>query len=139
MAVTTTTALLIAATAASAYGTIQAGKAQKAASTMASRQAEADARTATVERKRALIKTLAEQNVGAAAQGRTISSISALQSEDLRRASYDETLIKGGAAAQVSANTAAGKAAMNQAYTKAAGTLLSGGYQYSKTSAPKAD
>lgn len=139
MAVATGTAiaLMAATTAASAYGSIQAGKAQKAQFKAQADQADRDARTQTIERKRALIETLATQNVGAASQGRTISSIASLQQEDVRRAGYDETLIKGGAAAQRSSLEAAGKSAMQSAYLNAGTSLLSGASQMASLSAPK--
>jgi hypothetical protein len=126
-------AVAIAGTAAlGAYSSIESGKAQKRAYDAQARQAESDARTQTIERKRALIETLAQQNVGAAAQGRTISSISHLQQEDVRRAGYDETLIAGGAAAQAGAYRTAGKSAKRQGYTSAAQSLLGGAYQGAK-------
>ena len=128
---------LLAATAAvSAYSAVQTGKAQSAAADAQARQAENDAKTQLVERKRALIETLAAQNVGAAAQGRTISSISALQSEDLRREGYDETLIKGGAAAQSKAYKDAGSAAVTSSYLNAGSSLLSGATQYASLKTP---
>ena len=119
-------------TALSAYGQIQAGKAQEAQMEAAAQQAESDARTQTIERKRALLETLAEQNVGAAAQGRTISSISTLQQEDVRRGKYDETLIKGGAAASASASRAAGSAAKTAGLISAGATIGQGAYSASK-------
>ena len=124
--------ILLASTAVSVYSDIQSGKAQSAAADAQARQAENDAKTQLVERKRALIETLAAQNVGAAAQGRTISSISALQSEDLRREGYDETLIKGGAAAKSKAYKDAGRAAVTSSYLKAGSSLLSGASSYAK-------
>lgn len=128
---------LLAATAtASAYGAIQSGQAQSSAAKAQARQAETDAKTQLIERKRALIETLAAQNVGAAAQGRTISSISALQGEDIRRAGYDETLIKGGAAAQSQAYQEAGKAAKTQSYISAGSSLLGGASSYAQLQAP---
>lgn len=125
--------LLAASTAVSAYGAVASGQAQSAAAKAQAAQAEADARTQTIERKRALIQTLAQQNVGAAAQGRTIESISALQQEDIRRASYDETLIAGGAASQVNAYNAAASSASSSGLLSAGTTLLSGAYDYAKT------
>lgn len=128
---------LLAATAAtSAYGAIQSGQAQSSAAKAQARQAETDAKTQLIERKRALVETLAAQNVGAAAQGRTISSISALQGEDIRRAGYDETLIKGGAAAQSQAYQEAGKSAVSQSYISAGSSLLGGASQYAQLQAP---
>ena len=124
--------LLAASTAVSAYGAISSGQAQSAAAKAQARQAEADARTQLIERKRNLIETLAAQNVGAAAQGRTISSISTLQQADIERAAYDETLIEGGAAAQSSAYNAAASAASLSGLTSATGSLLSGAYEYAK-------
>mgnify|MGYP006883057681 CR=1 FL=1 len=124
--------LLAATTAVSAYSAVQTGKAQSKAAEAQARQAENDATTQLVERKRALIQTLAQQNVGAAAQGRTISSISALQSEDIRRSGYDETLIKGGAAAEAGALRSAGQAAKTAGYMKAGSSLLGGATQYAK-------
>ena len=130
---------LLAATAAtSAYGAISTGRAQSAQAKAQAKQAEADARTQLIERKRALIETMAAQNVGAAAQGRTISSISALQQEDVRRAGYDETLIKGGAAAQASAYRQAGSSAMTSGLISAGSSLLSGAMQYYQLGTPKA-
>lgn len=127
----------IAATATvSAYGAIQSGQAQSAAAQAQARQAENDANTQLIERKRALIDSLAQQNVGAAAQGRTISSISALQSEDLRREGYDETLIKGGAAAQSQAYRDAGSAAVTSSYFSAGSSLLGGATQYASLKTP---
>ena len=124
--------LLAASTAVSAYGAYSSGQAQSVAAKAQARQAESDARTQTIERKRALIETLAQQNVGATSQGRTISSISALQSEDVRRAGYDETLIKGGAASQVNAYNAAAKTASTSGLLNAGSSLLGGAYQYAK-------
>lgn len=115
-----------------AYSTIQSGKAQASAYKAQAKQAESDAKTQTIERKRALIETLANQNVGAAAQGRTISSIANLQQEDVRRAGYDETLIKGGAAAKSSAYTAAGKSATQSSYLNAGIGLLKSGQDAAK-------
>lgn len=124
--------LLAASTAVSTYSAVSSGKAQSAAAEATARQAESDARTQTIERKRLLIETLAQQNVGAAAQGRTISSISNLQQEDVRRAGYDDTLIKGGASASASASRSAGSSASSSSYLKAGSSLLSGAYQYAK-------
>lgn len=124
--------LLATTTAVSAYSSVQQGKAQSKAAEAQARQAETDARTQTIERKRALIETLAAQNVGAAAQGRTISSISTLQQEDVRRAEYDNTLIKGGASAQVNAYKYAGKTAQQQGYLNAGSSLLQGGMNFAK-------
>jgi len=130
MAVTTTTAIILAAgaAAAGAYASYESGQAQKEAAEAQAQQAESDARTQTIERKRKLIETLAQQNVGAAAQGRTISSLSSLQQEDVRRAGYDETLIAGGAAAEASASRAAGKSAAKLGTINAGASLLKGGY-----------
>ena len=122
---------LIGSTLLSGYSALQQGKAQSAAMKAQADQAEAEARTQTIERKRRLIETLAQQNVGAAAQGRTISSISTLQQEDIRRAGYDETLIKGGAAAQSSAAQSAASSALSSGYLSAGSSLLSGAYKYS--------
>lgn len=128
--------LLAATTAVSAYGTIQSGQAQSAVAEAQARQAESDARTNLIERKRALIETMAAQNVGAAAQGRTISSISALQQEDVRRAGYDEKLISAGGSAQAGAYRAAGQQAKTQSYLNAGSTALQGAYQYSLLQKP---
>ena len=130
------TGAMIASTLLSAYSQYQQGQAQSNAYKAQARQAENDAKTQLVERKRALIETLAAQNVGAAAQGRTISSISALQSEDLRREGYDETLIKGGAAAQAQAYRDAGRAAVTSSYLNAGSSLLSGATQYASLKTP---
>lgn len=127
---------ITASTAVSAYSAVSAGKAQKEQYKAQARQAETDARTQTIERKRALIETLAAQNVGAAAQGRTISSISTLQQEDVRRSEYDNTLIKGGAAAQVNAYKYAGKTAQQQGYLNAGSSLLQGATSYAMLQAP---
>ena len=125
---------LLAATAAvSTYSAVQTGKAQSRAANEQARQAENDAKTQLIERKRSLIETLAAQNVGAAAQGRTISSISALQGEDIRRAGYDETLIKGGASAKAGALRSAGSAAKTQGYITAGSSLLGGATKYAET------
>lgn len=122
---------LLAATAAtSAYGAISSGKAQSEQAKAQAAQAESDARTQTIERKRALIETLAAQNVGAASQGRTIQSIAGLQQEDLRRAGYDETLIKGNAAAQSNAYKSAASSAMTSGLISAGSSLLSGATSY---------
>jgi len=128
--------LLVASTATSAYGAISSGKAQQSAANEQARQAEAEGRTQQIERKRALIETMAMQNVGAAAQGRTISSISALQSEDVRRAGYDETLIKGGTAAQAQQYKTAGSAAYTSGLLNAGSSLLSGATSMSKLKLP---
>lgn len=125
--------LLAASTAVSAYGQIQAGKAESRAAEAQAQQAESEAKSQLIERKRALIQTMAAQNVGAAAQGRTISSISALQQEDVRRAGYDQTLIKGGASQQASAYRAAGSAAKSASLLSAGSTVLDGAYKYAKT------
>jgi hypothetical protein len=126
------TGALIASTLLAAKGSIDAGKAQSRAYEAQAKQAENDARTQTIERKRALIETLAEQNVGAASSGRTIGSISHLQEEDVRRAGYDETMIKGGASAKATAARNAGASAKSAGYTKAASSLLGGYYQHKK-------
>ena len=76
------------------------------------------------------------QNVGAAAQGRTISSISALQSEDIRRAGYDEILIEGGAAAQAQQYQTAGSAAYASGLLNAGSSLLGGVTSMSKLKSP---
>lgn len=139
--------LMAATAAAGVYSSVQQGKAADNASKAQAQQAEAQAQQAEaeaksqiIERKRALIQTMAAQNVGAAAQGRTISSISALQSEDARRAGYDETLIKGGAAATSSAyksaaqaSLSAGKSAKQAGYINAGSSLLSGATGYAQT------
>jgi len=124
-----------------AYGSYKAGEAQEAQYEAQARQAESDATTQLVERKRALIETMAAQNVGAAAQGRTISSISTLQEEDVRRAGYDSLLIKAGGSATASAARSAGQSAKQQGYLKASSTLLSGASNVGMLSAPakKAD
>jgi len=114
------------------YSSVQQGKAQSKAYEAQSRQSEADARTSTIERKRALLETLAAQNVSAAAQGRTISSLSALQQEDIRRERYDETLIESGAIASAEASRSAGKSAKSQGYLNAGSSLLKGASDYSK-------
>ena len=126
------TATLIATSAMGAFGSIQSGRAQEKAYEEQARQAESDAKSQLIERKRVLQETLAAQNVGAAAQGRTISSISALQDEDVRRAGYDETMIQGGAASQARAARTAGKQAKTQSYYQAGSSLLSGATQYIK-------
>lgn len=95
-------------TALSVFSTISAGKAQQASYELQSRQAENDARAKTIERKRALIETMASQNVGAAAQGRTISSIANLQQEDVRRSQYTDVVASGSLAAKKSGLKAAG-------------------------------
>ena len=118
--------------AASTYGAIQAGRSESAASKAQARQAESDARSQLIERKRALVETLAAQNVGAAAQGRTISSISALQQEDVRRGKYDETLIKAGGQAQAEAYRQAGREARTQSYISAGRSLIGGASEYAK-------
>ena len=128
--------LLAASSAISVYSSIQTGRAQQAAAEQQARQAEAEGRTQQIERKRALIETLAMQNVGAAAQGRTISSISALQSEDIRRAGYDEILIKGGAAAQAQQYQTAGSAAYASGLLNAGSSLLGGVTSMSKLKSP---
>lgn len=125
------TAAMIGSTLLSGYSALQQGKASSAAMKAQADQAEAEARTQTIERKRRLIETLAQQNVGAAAQGRTISSIATLQQEDIRRAGYDDTLIKGGAAAQSSAAQSAASNALSSGYLSAGSSLLSGAYKYS--------
>ncbi len=124
--------LLAASTAVSTYSAVSAGNARSNEAKAQARQAENDARTQTIERKRALIETLAEQNVGAAASGRTIGSISHLQQEDIRRAGYDETLIEGGGAAKAQAYRSAGASAKAAGYTKGASSLLGGAYEYAK-------
>lgn len=79
-----------------------------------------------IERKRALVKALAAQNVGAAAQGRTISSISALQSEDIRREKYDQDMLKMGGQVDTSGLKTAGRQAVIRGNTQATSSLLSG-------------
>lgn len=137
---------LIASVALSAFSAVQQGRAAKnAASSQAEAyrqegiQAQRDARTATIERKRALIETMASQNVTAATQGRTISSISALQKEDVRRAKLDKTLIEGGASAKTAsayrageAAKEAGKSAVKSSYLNAGSTIAGGYYTYKK-------
>ena len=117
---------MAASTAVGVYSSIEAGKAADSAAEAQARQAEADAVSSLVERKRALIESLANQNVEAAAQGRTIGSIATLQQEDVRRAGYDETLIKGGAATEAASYRSAGSAAKTQSYLKAGTSLLGG-------------
>ena len=117
---------MAASTAVGVYSSIEAGKAADSAAEAQARQAEADAVSSLVERKRALIESLANQNVEAAAQGRTIGSIATLQQEDVRRAGYDETLIKGGASAEAASYRSAGSAAKTQSYLKAGTSLLGG-------------
>lgn len=113
------------------FSQYQQGQAQSRAYEAQAQQAESDARTSLIERKRALIETLAQQNVGAAAQGRTIGSISALQREDVRRAGYDTKLISGGGAAQAGSLRSAGKSARTQSYLNIGSSLLSGASKYS--------
>ena len=128
---------LMAATAAiGAYSSISAGRAQKKQADAQAKQAEADARTQLIDRKRALIETMAAQNVSAAAQGRTISSISTLQNEDVRRAGYDANIISLGGQSQSSNYRAAGSAAQTGGYISGASTLLGGLGKASLVSTP---
>jgi hypothetical protein len=141
---------MVAIAAVGAYSSIQQGKAAEAAgeaqaqqAQMEAEQAEFDAKAQLIERKRELIKTMAAQNVGAAAQGRTISSISALQSEDVRRGQYDELMITASKDASVSSANYAGQAALSAgsskkqaSYIGAASTLLGGAYSRYKASTP---
>ena len=116
----------------SAYGSMQAGAAEERAMQAEAKQVESDAKGQLIERKRALLETMAQQNVGAAAQGRTIGSISALQQEDVRRSEYDAGIIKSGAKAQAGALREAGASAKTQGFLSAGSSLLSGGYKASK-------
>ena len=118
--------IIAASAAVGAYSSISAGRAQKKQADAQAKQAEADARTQLIDRKRALIETMAAQNVSAAAQGRTISSISTLQNEDVRRASYDANIINLGGQSQASNYRAAGSAAQTSGYISGASTLLGG-------------
>lgn len=127
-----TAALIGGATLFSAYSSYQQGQAQSSAYKAQARQAENDARGQLIERKRALVDTLAAQNVGAAAQGRTISSISAIQNEDVRRAEYDNTIITGTGAAKSQAYKNAASSASSQSYLNAGSSLLSGGTKISQ-------
>ena len=128
--------LLAASAAASAYTAISSGQAQKKQADAQAKQAEADARTQLIDRKRALIETMAAQNVSAAAQGRTISSISTLQNEDVRRAGYDANIISLGGQSQSSNYRAAGSAAQTGGYISGASTLLGGLGKASLVSTP---
>lgn len=130
-------------TALSVFSTIEQGKAQQASYDLQARQAENDARASTIERKRALIETLAAQNVGAASQGRTISSIANLQQEDVRRSDYTEVVASGSLAAKKTGLTAAGNyarlssllSAGSQVYESGEKALsLSGGSSTTSTS-----
>ncbi len=123
---------IIASTVLSAGSAIMSGQAQSRAHKAQARQAENDAKTKTIERKRALLETLALQNVGAASQGRTISSISHLQQEDIRKAGLDETIIKGNASASAAASRSAASSAMTSSLLSAAGTAVGGAAQVSK-------
>lgn len=118
--------LMAASAAVSTYSAISSGQAQKKQADAQARQAELDAKTQLIERKRALIETMAAQNVSAAAQGRTISSISTLQQEDVRRAGYDESIIAAGGASQSAAYRQAGSTAQTGGYISGASTLLGG-------------
>jgi len=126
------TAFMIGSSMLNTYSQIESGKAQQRAMEAEARQVEADAKTQLIDRKRALLETMAQQNVGAAAQGRTISSISALQSEDMRRAKRDETIITSGAAGKAGALRDAGKQAKRQGYLSAGSSLMSSGYKASQ-------
>jgi len=126
------TAFMIGSSMMSSVSTLASGVAQEKAMQAEARQVEADAKTQLIERKRALLDTMAQQNVGAAAQGRTISSISALKSEDFRRSARDEKIIKTGASAQASALRDAGKQARRQSYLSAGTSLMKSGYQASQ-------
>lgn len=118
--------IIAASAAVGAYSSISAGRAQKKQADAQAKQAEADAKTQLIDRKRALIETMAAQNVSAAAQGRTISSISTLQNEDVRRASYDANIISLGGQSQASNYSSAGSAAQTGGYISGASTLLGG-------------
>jgi hypothetical protein len=124
----------IATTAISAYSTIQAGQAQKAAYKAQAKGAELEAKAQSIQEMRRLNRTLAMQNVMFAEGGRAAGEGTAqlIQLEDIEAGRENVEMIKASGATQAEGLRMAGKQAQRASLFKAATIAGTGAYQASQ-------
>jgi hypothetical protein len=124
----------IATTAISAYSTIQAGQAQKAAYKAQAKGADLEAKAQSIQEMRRLNRTLAMQNVMFAEGGRAAGEGTAqlIQLEDIEAGRENVEMIKASGATQAEGLRMAGKQAQRASLFKAATIAGTGAFQASQ-------
>jgi uncharacterized membrane protein YgcG len=122
--------LFAVATAAGAYGQVQAGKAQAYQYKAEAQQAKTQARDAEIARRQKLLQALAERQVATAAGGATLEGTpGVLINESERQANLDALSLEGMTASRVSALNAAARNARTTANIGAFATIAQGASQ----------
>lgn len=122
--------LFAVATAAGAYGQVQAGKAQAFQYKAEAQQAKTQARDAEIARRQKLLQALAERQVATAAGGATLEGTpGVLINESERQANLDALSLEGMTASRVSALNAAARNARTTANIGAFATIAQGASQ----------
>lgn len=120
--------LFAVATAAGAYGQVQAGKAQAYQYKAEAQQAKMQARDAEIARRQKLLQAMAERQVATAAGGATLEGTpGVLINESERQANLDALSLEGMTASRVSALNAAARNARTIANISAGADLLKAG------------
>lgn len=131
--------LALAGTAVSAYQTYAAGQARNAETKAQAQAAEIQARGEEIDRKKALLRSLASQNAMAGGGGITTGgSFAAIQKNDIRNASNDLAQINAERANKVRQLRAAGRSYQTAGSVGAVGDAFSGAIDFGRTYAPKA-
>lgn len=119
--------LFAVATAAGAYGQVQAGKAQAYQYKAEAQQAKMQARDAEIARRQKLLQAMAERQVATAAGGATLEGTpGVLINESERQANLDALSLEGMTASRVSALNAAARNARTTANIGAFATIAQG-------------
>lgn len=122
--------LFAAATAVSAYGQVQAGRAQAYQYKAEAQQAKMQARDAEIARRQKLLQAMAERQVATAAGGATLEGTpGVLINESERQANLDALSLEGMTAARVKTLNTAARNARTVANIGAAADLIKGGSQ----------
>ena len=122
--------LFAAATAVSAYGQVQAGRAQAGQYKAEARQVQMQARDAEIARRQKLLQAMAERQVATAAGGATLEGTpGVLINESERQANLDALSLEGMTTSKVSTLRAAASNARLLANINAAADVIKGGQQ----------
>ncbi len=117
-------------TAATVYGTVKTAQAQKQAAEERGKQAQSQAKAATIKRLKAMRAVMGENIARSAAGGLTLEGTpSQILEGNIKKAEYDIAMIKGGADSAVRGYKQAGKEAMTAGMISAVGSLASGAAQ----------
>lgn len=129
--------LTAATTAVAAYGSYQAGKAQKYEYERQAEQEKLAAQDRQIERRNRLLAALAQRTVGAAAFGSTLEgSPAALIRSDVHEYNLESLSSDAGVTSQISGLRAAGRNAGRAGTINAVGNLLSGGADLARIGKP---